>query len=307
MFKRLKNFTVTKILINSVKDFLQSESVNLAAGTAFYTIFSLPALLIIIMNIGATFYEESEFKDELLIQVEELIGDEGRETLENILENVSMASDDGISYYIAIGILLFSATTIFVSLQNAINLIWHIRAKPKRGWLKFAINRLLSFSVVASIGFMMLVFLVLDAALVVISNYFSQYLEDVAVFAASIAHIVISHGLLVLIFALMYKVLPDANVPWRDTWLGAVVTMVLFALGKYLIGLYMGQSDLGSTYGAAGSLVILLIWVYYSVIIFLFGSQVTYYIAKNTKGDIIPKKQAVRFEWREIEEDSPDN
>lgn len=302
MLEKLKNFAVTKILINSVKDFLQSESVNLAAGTAFYTIFSLPALLIIIMNIGATFYEESEFKDELLVQVEELIGDEGRETLESVLENVSMASEDGISYYIAIGILLFSATTIFVSLQNAINLIWHIRAKPKRGWLKFAINRLLSFSVVASIGFMMLVFLILDAVLVVISNYFSQYLEEVAVYAATIAHLVISHGLLVLIFALMYKVLPDAQVPWRDTWFGAIVTMILFALGKYLIGIYMGQSDLGSTYGAAGSLVILLIWVYYSVIIFLFGSQLTYYISKHTKGDIIPKKQAVRMEWREIED-----
>lgn len=302
MLQKIKDFTVTKILISSVQDFLKSEAVNLAAGTAFYTIFSLPALLIIIMNIGATFYEQSEFKNELLVQVEELIGDEGRETLESVLENVSMASEDGISYVIAIGILLFSATTIFVSLQNAINLIWRIRAKPQRGWLKFVINRLLSFSVVASIGFMMLVFLVLDAILVVISNYFSQYLEEVAVYAATIAHLVISHGLLVVIFALMYKVLPDARVPWRDTWFGAIITMLLFALGKYLIGLYMGQSDLGSTYGAAGSLVILLIWVYYSVIIFLFGSQVTYHIAKTTKGDIVPKKQAVRIEWREIEE-----
>lgn len=303
MIKKLKKLTFFQIIIDSVKDFGSSDSMSFAASTAFYTIFSMPALLIIILNIGTTFYQESEIKDEIIVQVENLAGKESAATLTDIMDNFSMESEGVISSFIAFGILAFSASTVFVSFQNAINHIWHIKAKPEKGILKFIINRLLSFSMVASIGFILLVSLVLDAVIVVIFNYFDEYLESIAVIVASIGHLIIGQGILIAVFALMYKILPDAKVRWKDTWTGAFVTMLLFALGKYLISIYMGNSNLGSAYGTAGSLVVLLIWVYYSVVIFLFGAQITYYIAEKVGKGIIPLAQAVRVELREIETD----
>lgn len=303
MIKKLKKLTFFQIIIDSVKDFGSSDSMSFAASTAFYTIFSMPALLIIILNIGTTFYQESEIKDEIIVQVENLAGKESAATLTDIMDNFSMESEGVISSFIAFGILAFSASTVFVSLQNAINHIWHIKAKPEKGILKFIINRLLSFSMVASIGFILLVSLVLDAVIVVIFNYFDEYLESIAVIVASIGHLIIGQGILIAVFALMYKILPDAKVRWKDTWTGAFVTMLLFALGKYLISIYMGNSNLGSAYGTAGSLVVLLIWVYYSVVIFLFGAQITYYIAEKVGKGIIPLAQAVRVELRKIETD----
>jgi membrane protein len=301
MIQRLKKYTLFKIIKDSFKDFFNGESMGLAAGTAFYTIFSLPALLIIILNIGTTLYTETEIKNEMLAQIEELAGEDSRATLEDILDNFDMEVNGVISNFVAFLILAFSATTVFVSLQNAINHIWHIKPKPEKGILKFVVNRLLSFSLVASIGFILLVSLVLDAILVILNNYFTEYVIDLPINMAAITHFVLTQIILIVVFALMYKILPDANVRWKDTWMGAVVTMVLFGIGKYLIGIYMGNSDLGSSYGAAGSLVILLIWVYYSVVIFLFGAQITYYIAEHIGGNIIPKNQAVKVEMREID------
>jgi membrane protein len=300
--KHLRNLTVYQIIKDSIKDFFSNQSMSLAAGTAFYTIFSLPALLIIVLNIGNTFYRESEIKAEILNQVEEMAGVESRQTLESIMDNFSADEEGVVSNVVAILILAFSAATVFVSLKNSINHIWHIKAKPQKGVLKFIINRLLGFSVVAAIGFILLVSLVLDAVLVVLVRYFDQFLENGTVYMASIGHLILTQGLLVVFFALMYKILPDAKVRWRVTWLGAFVTMVLFAAGKYIISLYMGNTHIASAYGTAGSLVVLLLWVYYSVVIFLFGAQITFYIEEKTGGRVIPNDEAVKIEWKEVED-----
>src|SRR5690606_28271290 len=181
------------------------------------------------------------------------------------------------------------------------NHIWGIRPKPNRGYIKFLLNRLISFSMVASFGFILLVSLVVDALVVILFDYLEQFIIGNNAWMVTAVNFIFSQALLVLIFGLIYKILPDAKVKWKDVWLGAFITMLLFGLGKYLIGIYMGNSDLGSAYGAAGSLVILLIWVYYSVVIFLFGAQVTYYIAKESGGNVIPLKQAVRIEVKEVD------
>jgi membrane protein len=302
MIQRIKKYNLFKILRDSIIDFNDGESINLAAATAFYTIFSLPALLIILLNIGTTFFSQSEMKEELLIQVEALAGEDSRVTLEEVIDNFVLNPEGVIPNFVAILILAFSATTVFISLQNAINHIWHIKPKPEKGVLKFVINRLLSFSLVASIGFVLIVSLLLEAALVIISQYLTDFIGNINLHVASLVNFAVTQVVLVVIFALMFKILPDAKVKWRDTWLGAIVTMVLFGVGKYLIGLYLGNSDLGSSYGAAGSLALLLVWIYYSVVIFLFGAQITYYIAEHIGGNIIPKSQAVKVEIREIEE-----
>lgn len=302
MIQKIKKLTAYIILRDSIKDFISGESMGLAAGTAFYTIFSLPAFAIIILNIGTAIFSESEMQAEILHQIEVLAGAESKASIEEIFNNFEIGDSKGIPNFVAVMILAFSATTVFVSLQNAINHIWHIKPKPEKGLLKFAINRLLSFSLIASIGLILVVSLILDAIFVIINNYLAQFLiVDIPFDLAAMAHFFTAQAFFVLIFALMYKILPDAKVRWRDTWLGAFITMVLIGIGKYLIGIYMGNSDLGSTYGAAGSLVILLVWTYYSIVIFLFGAQITYYIAENVGGSIIPKDEAVRVELREIE------
>ncbi|MBD3630252.1 YihY/virulence factor BrkB family protein [Cyclobacterium sp.] len=302
--KRLKRFSFFEIIIDSVKEFGKSDSVTFAASTAFYTIFSLPALLIIVLNIASVLYSADTVKDELLTQVSGLIGEESAQTLDDVMKNVSISGQKVYTRILGIGILIFSATTVFVSLQNSINHIWHIKSKPERGFLKFVINRLLSFSMVASIGFLLLVSLLADALIVIFLNYFSEVFDTGTLKLASVINFLVTQSILVLIFGLMYKILPDAIVKWRDVWLGAFVTMALFGLGKYLIGLYMGNADVGSYYGTAGSLVVVLIWVYYSVLIFLFGAQLTYFIAENVGGQIVPIKQAVRIKI--IEENGED-
>lgn len=300
--KRLKSLTFFQIIIDSVKDFASSDSMTFAASTAFYTIFSLPALLIIVLNIGATFYSKNDVREELLDQIGELIGQGSVETLDEIMQNVTLEDQVFWSQMIGIAILVFSATTVFVSLQNSINHIWHIKPKPEKGILKFAMNRFLSFSMVASIGFLLIVSLVADAVLVIVLNYFSNLFDENILIFAGIANVILAQSLMVLVFGLMYKILPDARVRWKDVWLGAFVTMLLFALGKYLIGVYLGNADVGNYYGTAGSLVVVLIWVYYSVVIFLFGAQITYYIAENIGGNIIPSSQAVKVELIELDE-----
>lgn len=304
MFKRVRKLTVFQIIKDSVVSFTSNDSMTFAASTAFYTIFSMPALLIIILYIGSAFYmDDNAIRLELLAQVSDLSGPETAQTLDGIIENISTDSKGFVARIIAIGVLAFSATTVFVSLQNSINQIWHIKPKPDKGYIKFLMNRVISFSMVASIGFVLLVSLVIDALIVVLFDYLAQYLNGTNAMLVSVTNFIFSQALLTVIFGLMYKILPDAKVKWKDVWLGAVVTMVLFGLGKYLIGIYMGNSDLASAYGAAGSLVVVLVWIYYSVVIFLFGAQVTYFIAKESGGNVIPNKQAVRIEIKEVDND----
>lgn len=305
-FKKLKNLTVFEILIDSVKEFGKNNYITFAASTAFYTIFSLPALLIIVLNIASVMYSESTVKDELLNQVSELIGDDSATTLDAVMQNVSVSGQSIYARILGIGILVFSATTVFVSLQNSINHIWRIKSKPEKGIVKFVVNRLLSFSMVASIGFLLLASLIADALIVIVLNYFSELFDSGTLRLASVINFFVTQGILILVFGLMYKILPDAVVKWKDVWLGAFVTMLLFALGKYLIGLYMSNADVGSYYGTAGSLVIILIWVYYSAVIFLFGAQLTYFIAENVGGQITPIKQAVKIQTIELDDDNPE-
>ena len=297
----IRDYKYVRVLVESIKDFTKNDSINFAASTAFYTIFSLPAFIILLLKVGSTFYKKKDIKEELFYQISNLAGSEAVTTVETTLNNIVLDDSSVISSSIAFGVLAFSATTVFVSLQNGINHIWHIKAVPKRGYIKYLINRLLSFSLVLSLGFILIVSLLLDAIVSIIFTKLEFLLEAYTIKLSSIVQIVLSQAILIFIFTLMYKILPDAKVRWKDTWLGALVTALLFILGKFGIGFYLGNTDLGNTYGAAGSLVILLVWVYYSVIIFLFGAQITFYIAKIYGVDVKPTSSAVRFEIKEIE------
>lgn len=302
VYNQLYKIKLIKVIVDSVQDFINNDSSSFAAATAFYTIFSLPAFFIIILNIGSYFYNESDIKDELFIQIEELAGKEAVVSIEDILENFTVDDTSFLSYILAVGVILFSATTVFVSLQRGINHIWHLKTKPETGIIKQIFDRLWSFSVVFSLGFILVISLLLETLITIVLSHFNFILDHININISNAVQLVVAQLATIVIFTLMYRVLPDARVKWKDTWIGAIVTTILFALGKYGIGLYLGNSDLGNTYGAAGSLVILLIWVYYSVLIFLFGGQITYYIATYYGNNVKPKKSAMMVELKEVKE-----
>jgi membrane protein len=204
---------------------------------------------------------------------------------------------------VGIATLVFSATTVFISLQTSLNKIWGIKPKPERGIVKYLLDRLLSLAMVISIGFLLLVSLVFDAVLVVFQNSLTKVLAGWALYLVTALNIVVSLGLITVIFAILFKVLPDAKIKWKDVWVGAIVTTVFFALGKYLIGFYLGNSSVNSAYGAAGSLVIILIWVYYSTVIFLFGAELTSVYAEKLGSDITPYHHAVKVQVVEVEKE----
>ncbi len=291
------------ILKQTVLNFFQDDSFSYASSIAFYTIFSLPAILIISLSVGSTFYERDIVQKELINQVERLVGAESAADIEEILVNATLDSTGTIAKIIGVVTLIFSATTVFISLQTSINKIWGIKPKPERGFIKYIIDRLLSLAMVITLGFLLLVSLIVDTMLMIVQNGMAKILAGWTLHIVSAFNIVISLSFITLIFAMMFKVLPDAKIKWRDVWVGSLVTTALFAAGKYLIGFYLGNSSVNSAYGAAGSLVVILIWVYYSTVIFLFGAELTSVYAEKTGSEITPYHHAVKVQMIQIGKD----
>lgn len=289
------------ILKKTVMNFIDDDSMAYASSIAFYTIFSLPAMLIVALSVGAAFYERNVVEEELFSQIQRLIGAQSAKEIQSMLAHATFDSTSAFAKIVGIATLVFSATTVFISLQATLNKIWGIKPKPKRGIIKFLLNRLLSLAMVATIGFLLLVSLVIDAILVIFQDMLSQLLANITLYVLQVVNVAVSLGLVTLIFALMFKVLPDARIKWRDVWVGAGITTLLFAIGKYAIGLYLGNSSFNSAYGAAGSLVIILLWVYYSTVIFLFGAEFTSVYTEETGSRIEPYETAVKVQMVELE------
>lgn len=293
------------ILRQSVTAFVNGDSFTHASSIAFYTIFSLPAILLISLSVGSTLFERTDVQRELVSQVGALIGQGSAVEVENILMNAARNSDSWFARIVGIITLVLSATSVFLSLQISINQIWRIKPKPKRGFIKFIINRLLSLAMVISIGFVLMVSLVIDTLLVMFQERLSDNFGGITLTIVTALNVIMSLLFIALLFGMLFKMLPDAKIKWRDVWVGSLVTTALFTGGKFLIGLYLGSSSLNTAYGAAGSLVILLVWVYYSALIFLFGAELTYVYTKEVGSGIEPYSNAVRVETIEIEKKQP--
>lgn len=289
----------------SVVSFVNGDSFTHASSIAFYTIFSLPAILLISLSMGSTLFERTDVQRELISQVGSLIGSGSAAEIESILLNAARNTDTWFARTVGIITLVLSATSVFLSLQISINQIWKIKPKPKKGFIKFIINRLLSLAMVISMGFVLMVSLVVDTLLVMFQEKLSDNLGGITLTLATGLNVLVSLLFIAVLFGLMFKMLPDAKIKWRDVWVGSLVTTALFTGGKFLIGLYLGSSSLNSAYGAAGSLVIILVWVYYSALIFLFGAELTYVYTKEVGSGIEPYTNAVRIETIEIEKKQP--
>lgn len=295
--------TIIQLLKETVKEWQQDRVSLWAAALAYYTMFSLAPLLLIAITVAGSIFGEEAAQGELVTQIQGLIGQEGAEAIQSMIQNTQQSQSGGvIATLFGIVTLLFGATGVFGQLQEALNAIWEVKPKPELGWKSFVKTRFLSFAMVLVIGFLLLVSLVLSAVLSGISTFFSSRVPDFVIFG-QLLNFAISFGVITVLFASIYKFLPDVRLPWRYLWTGAGVTALLFTIGKYLIGLYLGSSGVTSTYGAAGSIIIILLWVFYSAQILLFGAEFTQVYARRYGNGLEPSRHAVRV--RTVVEEMP--
>lgn len=283
-----------RLLKETFFEWQQDKASNLAASLAYYTVFSLTPLLLIAISVAGIIFDEAAARGEIVNQIKSLVGTQGAEAIEVAIDNANKpGSSGGIASIISILVLLFGASGVFAQLQEALNTVWNVKAKPGKGVWGFIRKRFLSFSVVLVICFLLLISLVFSAALSAFNQLGSNFLPGFDILW-QIFNIAISLGIITLLFALMYKYLPDAKISWKDVWVGAMITALLFTVGKWGLGLYLGRASFASTYGAAGSLVIVLAWVYYSTQILLFGAEFTQVYARRYGSRIVPDEHAVK-------------
>ncbi len=284
--------TILDLLKETFAEWNKDKASRLAAALAYYTVFSLAPLLIIVIAIAGSVFGEEAARGEIVKQIQGLVGRNGAEFIQTAIQNASKPSEGTIASIISLVVLLFGATGVFAELQDALNTVWEVQPKPGLGAMGFIRNRFLSFAMVLGIGFLLLVSLVLSAALAALSNYFGHLIPGID-FLWQLVNFILSFVITTLLFGLIYKVLPDVKIAWSDVWTGAAITSVLFSLGRYLLGQYLGNSSFGSTYGAAGSLVVVLFWVYYAAQILFFGAEFTQVYTRRYGSGIVPANYAV--------------
>ena len=245
---------------------------------AYYTIFSLPGLLVIIINIGGYFYDEKRVTTQVIDQIQSTIGGDTAKDIRSIIGKASESKGTTLSTILSIATLLFGATGVFYQLQQTLNKIWEVKpkVKTKQKILELIRDRIFSFGLILAIGFLMLVSLVLSAGLSALSDWVSARMSITVTYLFGMLDFALSLSVITVLFAAMYKFLPDAKITWKDVWLGAIVTSILFVLAKFALGIYFGKSEPGSTYGAAGSIILIMLWVSYSGLIVLFGAEFTH-------------------------------
>jgi membrane protein len=291
------------LLKKAVQEWIKDGAPRLGAALSYYTIFALPPLFIIVVFVASLFLDEQAVRSGLLEQVGGLVGQKGAEAIESTMAASNPQGTGTIASIIAIVTLILTATGLFIELQHDFNLIWHVEEKPGQGIRGFIHNRLLSFTMVVVIGFLLLVSLVVSASLAALGKYFSGIMPGSTV-VWNVVNLVVSLGVITALFAIMFKVLPDIKIAWRDVWVGAALTALLFTIGKALLGLYLGQNKAVTAYGAAGSLVLILLWVYYSAQILFFGAEFTKVLAKQFGVQPVPKPNA-RWTTAEVKSDLP--
>lgn len=290
-----------EIFKNSFSGFSDDKVLKLSAALAYYTIFSMGPLLIVIISLCGWFLGRDAVEGKVYSQMAGFVGADTAASLQEIIKNAAVTGKSKLAAIIGGITLLVGATSVFAEIQDSINGIWGLKPKPKRGWLKMLQNRFLSFSVIISLGFLLLVSLGISSLIDGFSDRLKAHFPDVTVVVFYIINIVITLCVTSLIFGVIFKVLPDAKIKWKDVFAGALATAFLFMIGKLGISIYISKSNVGSTYGTAGSLVVLLLWIYYSAIILYFGAELTKAYAIKYGSPIHPNHYAVTTKTVEVE------
>lgn len=282
--------------------FVTDNAFKLSASLSYYTVFALGPLLLIIISLAGIFFGRDAVAGKLYLQLSGLVGKEAAVQIQDIIKNVHHTHATMAGATIGAIILVIGATGVFTEMQDSINYIWSVRAKPKKSWLKFLFNRLLSFSLVVGLGFLLLVSLVVNALLNLLSDRLTHVFPHFTVYVFNGINVAIIVVVITGLFAVIFKVLPDAVIAWRDALTGALITALLFLLGKFGISYYLERSNLDITYGTAASIVIILSWIYYSALILYYGAEFTKMYALHHGGGIRPKDTAVFIIKRESKE-----
>jgi membrane protein len=293
---------VFSLLKQTFQEWMQDKAPQLGAALAYYTVFSLaPLILVLLAMVGLVFrHDPAGAWNRVTQQMSYFLDQSAVQVVQNIAQKASQPGKGLVATIIGVALALFGASGVFGQLQDALNTIWGVKAKPGRGIWGFLRSRFLSFAMVAGICFLLLVSLAIEALLKGFSHYVQSVLPGGIVIALTV-YLVLDFAVVVLLFAMIFKFLPDVKIRWRDVWIGAVMTAILFGLGKWLLGSYLGSGSAGSAYGAASSLITLLLWVYYSSQILLFGAEFTQVYAMRAGRELKPAGYAVCVETKESE------
>jgi membrane protein len=276
-----------QILQGAVSEWNEDKVPRMAAAIAFYAVFSLTPIVVIAFKLGEAAFGSDVALREILTQAAFLIGNDGADGIKLLIENAQPQPASATSTIVGLAAMIFAATGVFTELKDSLNTIWEVQPKPGLGLLEMVRYRFFAFAMVLVIWFLMLVSLIASAAMSAVANYAPS------IFGYQIVESLVSLTLITLLFALIYRVLPDVTVAWRDVWFGALMTAILFVVGKSLFGLYLGHSSIGTSYGAAGSLVIVILWTYYSCLILLLGAEMTQVQARLRHAKLVPNETAV--------------
>lgn len=284
------------LLKETFKGFIEVNGLKLSAALSYYTIFSLPPLLIITISLSGIFFSTDAVRGEIFGQINGLVGNDAALQMQETIKNVELSSSDVSATILGAIILLIAASGLFSEIQDSINHIWGIRAKPKRALVKFTYNRLMSFSMIGSVGFLLVVGLIINSLTDIFNERLAIIFPQDAVILFHIVNTLIFFIIITLLFSLIFRVLPDGKIALRDCIIGASFTAFLFMIGKFAIGIYLGKLNIASIYGAAGSIILILVWIYYSAAILYFGAEFTKVYADNHGQKIVPYAYSVQIE-----------
>lgn len=273
--------TYAGVLKRTVVQWFERNPFRSSTVIAYYSLFSLPGLLIVLINLVGYFYGTERVTEEITGQIHGIVGGQVARDVQAIVKQSVQLKDNTFAYIAGIAAILFGATGVFYHLQQSLNMIWQVKPKPNQRFLKLVRDRLFSFGVILAIGFLLLVSLGLSALIAVASQWVTDHLSKSLAILFHLLDLIFSLAIITLLFAAIFKFLPDVKVPWRNVWGGAIITSVLFVIAKFALGLYFGLNDPGSAYGGAGSVILILLWSSYSGVILLFGAEFTHEYTKT--------------------------
>lgn len=282
-------------------NFLEDDAFNLGAALSYYTTFSFAPILVIVIAVASTFLGEDAVSGSLSRQLSGLLGSSAAETLSGIVGNAYASEGTRLATILSTGTLIFTATGAFSNLKNSLNRVWCIEARPANGILAFFFTRVLSFSFVVGLGFLLMVTLVISTVIIGFVDQIVNYIPAIGPTVIRLTSWTLTMAFTSFIFAMLFRFLPDAEISWKDVWAGAIFTALMFSIGRWFIGLYIGNSNFSSTYGAAGALVTLLVWTYYNSQILFLGAEFSYVWAQFHDRKVVPKSNAVIVKKKIIE------
>ncbi|MEO7213269.1 YihY/virulence factor BrkB family protein [Mucilaginibacter sp.] len=290
-----------KVLVATFSGFGSDNGLKLSASLAYYTVFSLAPLLILVISLASLVFGHDAATDRLYPQIQHYVGETAALQIQDMLKSLELSGKTGTAVVIAVVTLLVGASSIFLEIQDSLNMIWRVKAKPKKGWVKMLQNRFLSFSLIVSLGFLLMASLVINLLMEALKARIEDFLPIITGNLLKVVNLGITLLVISTLFAIIFKFLPDVKIKWKDVRSGAVFTAILFMIGQYIISLYIQYIAPGSAYGAAGSLIVILVWIYYTAAILYIGAEFTQVYAEAIGSRIEPAEYAVHVQQTEVE------